>query len=149
MTRFRPAAMIVALCLAASWPTLAQAREAKPAIPPTPPAKGVAKITFDGEQILVDGLKPDRNPVDQALNTRKWLIKLLEERTTRLFPVRAVVVFPGWFVENTRPVRRDDLWVLNPAGIAKFIEHEPVVLKPEDTALASSTLAMYVRQFDE
>jgi hypothetical protein len=111
--------------------------------------KGNPKITFDGEQVLVDGVKPDRDPVNQALALRKWLIELLEERTARQFPVRAVVVFPGWYVERTTTTRRDDLWVLNPKGIAKFIEHEPVVLKPEEVALASSTLATYIQKYDE
>lgn len=30
------------------------------------PARGNAKVTFDGENILVNGFRPDRDPVTQA-----------------------------------------------------------------------------------
>ena len=111
--------------------------------------RGNPKITYDGEQILVDGQRPERDPIRQALALRQWLIKLLEDRTSRRFPVRAVIVFPGWFVEKTKPTKRDDLWVLNPKGVPKFIENEPVLLKPEDVALASFTLSSSIQKYDE
>ncbi len=111
-------------------------------------ARGNPKITYDGERILIDGRAPERDPITQALALRQWLIKLFIERTSKQFPVRAIVVFPGWYVETTKGTKRNDLWVLNPKGIPKFIENEPVVLKPEDVALASSTLSSYVQNFE-
>ncbi len=107
------------------------------------PARGRATAACDGERILFNGLEPDRNPITQARAARDWLRELLLENTARKFPVKGVVVLPGWYVESTKG-SRPDIWVLNPKAFPSFIEHEPVVLKDEDIALASSRLINYV-----
>lgn len=109
------------------------------------PVQGEPTVRFDGERILVNGSELDRNPVRQALAQRSWVRDLLQQRTAKVFPTRAVVVFPGWFVEPATGRKRYDLWVLNPKALPTFIKNEPIVLKPEDVALAASTLADYVR----
>ena len=63
--------------------------------------------------------------------------------TGQHFAVRSVLVFPGWFVENTRKVRQPDLWVLNPKALPKFLNREPVAAA--QVALVSSRLADCVR----
>lgn len=107
------------------------------------PARGQATAACDGERILFNGLEPDRNPIAQARAARDWLRGLLLETTARTFPVKGVVVLPGWYVESGKD-NRTDIWVLNPKGLPCFIEHEPVVLKDEDIALASSRLINHV-----
>jgi hypothetical protein len=107
------------------------------------PARGQATAECDGERILFNGLEPDRNPIAQARAASDWLRDLLFETTARKFPVKGVVVLPGWYVESTT-AGRPDMWVLNPKALPSFIEHEPVVLKDEDIALASSRLINYV-----
>jgi hypothetical protein len=107
------------------------------------PLQGQAKALSDGERITFNGWVPERNPVAQARAAGDWLKGLLLETTDRKFPVRGVVVLPGWYVEST-PGSRSDVWVLNPKALPAFIEHQPVVLKDEDIALASSRLINYV-----
>jgi hypothetical protein len=111
------------------------------------PVQGQPTVKFDGERILINGSEPDRSPVRQALAQRGWVKDFLQQRTARVFPVKAVVVFPGWFVEPATGRKRDDLWVLNPKAVSAFIKNEPILLKPEDVALATSTLADYVRAY--
>jgi hypothetical protein len=111
------------------------------------PVQGQPTVTFDGERVLINGREPDRNPVRQALAQRGWVRDFLQQRTARVFPVKAVVVFPGWYVEPATGRKRDDLWVLNPKAVPAFIKNEPILLKPEDVALATSTLADYVRAY--
>ena len=53
-----------------------------------------ATITMDGDQLLMAGRKPDRNPMDQAAGAARWLEGLLAESTAKQFYVRGVVVFP-------------------------------------------------------
>ncbi len=108
------------------------------------PAKGDAKVTYDGERILVNGRQPDRDPVAQARAIRDWLEDLLFDTTGRRYPVRGVVVFPEWWIEPPADNKRTDIWVLNPKALPAFIEHEPIMLKEEDIALASSRLVNYV-----
>lgn len=107
------------------------------------PARGQPTVKFDGERILFNGLEPDRNPIAQARAARDWLKDLLIETTARKFAVKGVVVLPGWYVESTT-TGRPDVWVLNPKALPSFIEHEPVVLKGEEIALASSRLINYI-----
>jgi hypothetical protein len=107
--------------------------------------KGDFHVVFDGEKILVDGYEPDRNPIQQAQAQRRWLYNLLLETTGKKFPVKAAVVFPGWYVKKTNDAKKSDVWVLNHKGIPAFINKEPVVLNLEDIELAASRLVIHMQ----
>jgi len=109
------------------------------------PAHGEAKITFDGEQVLVQGMKPDRDPIIQARALANWLRDVLSESTGRKVAVRPIVTYPGWYVDPPPDGVRPDVWVLNPKAIPAFIEHEREVLMPEDVKLLGYHLSRYVR----
>ena len=102
-----------------------------------------AAITVEGDSLLVAGRRPDRNPIEQVMSAARWLADLLETTTGKRFPVRGVVVFPGWFVEQRTP--RGSVWVLEPKALPAFIEKEPAVLAPSDVALAAFHLSRYIR----
>ena len=104
-----------------------------------------AKVVFDGERITVAGHRPDRNPVAQATAEADWLRRTLATSTGRTLPVRGVVVYPGWWIEQVHRERRRDVWVLEPKALPGFIEHEPPVIAPDDVALAAFHLSRYVR----
>lgn len=108
------------------------------------PAKGNAAIVFDGERVTVGGFAPDRDPVRQAKAQARWLRELLGSSTGKSLPVRPVVLFPGWFVEQ-KPGTPRDVWVLNEKAFPKFLAHEPNVLALEDVKLAAFHLARYIR----
>jgi len=103
-----------------------------------------AKVTFDGERILVDGFEPDRDPVVQAKAQAGWLRELLAESTGRKFPARPVILFPGWWVEQGKGTTRE-VWVLEPKALPAFLDHEPVILTAEDVKLASFHLSRFIR----
>ncbi len=109
------------------------------------PAKGDATVVFDGETIKINGSESEGDLLAQALAERNWLKNLLFKDSGKQFPVKAAIVFPGWFVEHIEKTKRSDLWVLNPIGLASFIAHEPVQINDEDVALATSRLSDYVR----
>lgn len=109
------------------------------------PARGEAKIVFDGEHIVVDGFEPDRNPVVQARAQAGWLRDLLAASTGRRFAVRPVVLFPGWFIEQQGASTRE-LWVLNPKAFPEFLKRESAALAQEDVQLASFHLSRYIRE---
>ncbi len=108
------------------------------------PARGNATVKYDGNAVLVDGHRPDRDPVAQARAARDWIRDLLFDATAINFPVRGVVLFPGWYVESPKTGPRPDVWVLNEKAFVKFMENEPAIIKPEDVALAASRLAIHV-----
>jgi hypothetical protein len=104
-----------------------------------------ARVVYDGDKVLVDGRKPDRDPIKQAEANAKWLRNILKESTGKEYPVRAAVVFPGWWVERTASGKRKPIWVINPEGLPAFIEHEPTCIPDEDVHLAAYHLARYIR----
>lgn len=109
------------------------------------PVRGKPEITFDGEMLLAAGHAPDRNPVIQAKAQASWLQRLLLESTGKSFPVRPVVLFPGWFVEDSRASRKD-LWVLEPKALPRFLEHEKAQVAAEDIKLAAFHLSRFIRE---
>ena len=56
--------------------------------------------------------------------------------TGRQFAVKSVIVFPGWYVENTGP-KNKALWVLEPKMLPTFLDHDNLLLSTEDIHLAS------------
>lgn len=105
-----------------------------------------ARIVFDGSEIRIDGVALHSDYLAQARAERDWLRNLLKEQTGKTFPVRGILVFPGWYVKPAGNWRRSDVWVLNPKNVGGFLAREPVCIKPEDVALASSRVADHVRR---
>jgi len=104
-----------------------------------------SSVVFDGDRILIAGHAPDRDPVTQSAAQVRWLQQFIKESTGKDFPVRGVVVFPGWFVERTEAAKKSNLWVLEPKALPPFIDHEPKRMAPSDVALAAYHLSRFIR----
>lgn len=104
-----------------------------------------AQVVFDGQRVTVAGRSPERDPIRQVTAEAAWLRQLLEESTGRKFPVRGVVVYPGWWVERMHRERAADVWVLEPKALPSFIEHEPELMTMEEVAMAAFHLSRYIR----
>lgn len=109
------------------------------------PDRGEAKLIYDGEQILKNGTRLDRNPITQVLAGSRWLSELLESSTGRRFPVRPVVVFPGWYIQRTAEANRSDVWVLNPKALPAFISNSRETLRADEVSMCSLHLDKYIR----
>ena len=103
------------------------------------PARGNAKVLFDGNKVLVDGWAPDRDPVTQARAQAGGLRAVLRESLAREIQIRPVIVFPGWWVETTKGVQ-SDVWVLNPKALVPFIKNQPDRLDSQDVAIITDHL---------
>ncbi len=108
------------------------------------PAKGEARISFDGLQLMVNGRKPDRAPIVQARAQTAWLKSLLLESTGRTFDVFPVVLFPGWYIEQSNS-SLNTIWVLEPKALTKFLKNKSRALEAEDVNLASYHLSRSIR----
>lgn len=107
------------------------------------PQRGSPTVTYDGKVLLVNGLKPDRDPIAQAQGCARWIAEKLKESTGKSFPVKPVVLFPGWFVEPTP--HGSSVWVLEPKALPSFIENEPTIISDEDLHLAVYHMNRIVR----
>lgn len=109
------------------------------------PVRGSPTIAFDGHKVLVDGIEPNRDPIAQVTALAKWLEQTLLASTGKRFPVRPVIVFPGWYVE---PMPKGaQVWVLNPKALPTFVQNEPVVISDSDLHLAAFHLTRYIRAY--
>jgi hypothetical protein len=108
------------------------------------PMRGETRITYDGEHVLVRGMKPDRDPIVQAKAEASWLRDLLFESTGRKVFVRPIVTYADWYVDPPKGAQ-PEVWVLNQNAIPHFIKRERDVLTPEDVKLLSYHLSRYVR----
>ncbi len=112
------------------------------------PTRGDARVVLTEEGLVVNGFRPDRDPLVQAQAGARWLSQLLEETTGKQFPVRGVVLFPGWFVEPMSSAWRmssEKPWVLEPKALPGFIGNEPQRIEESDRKLAAYHLSRYVR----
>lgn len=106
------------------------------------PAKGAASVVYDGQNVTVNGFKPDRDPIVQAKAEAHSLHELLERTTGKKFDVRPVVLYPGWYVENM-PANAE-VWVLNEKAFPTFVANGKKILPPEDVSLITFHLKRYV-----
>jgi hypothetical protein len=104
-----------------------------------------SRIEFDGQHITMSGRQSDFDPVQQCRAQASWVQEFLKASTSKRWPVRGVVAFPGWWVEQLPGARGSDLWVLNPKALAAWIAHEPDMLSEENVAMATLHLQQYVR----
>lgn len=111
------------------------------------PQQGPAVVRLRQDGLTINGWKPDRDPIAQVTRTARWLSKKLTEETGKHFPVKGVVMFPGWTVEPM-----DDEWRLSgkpwvvaprlfPDEIARSSQRIPL----KDVKRAASALSRYVR----
>lgn len=103
-----------------------------------------AKVTFDGERLLIGGKTAERDLAVQARAQASWLQVQLRESTGKDFDVRPVIVFPGWYVEATYTAHRK-LWVLEPKALPTFLSNEPPSLGAADRKLVSYHLSRMIR----
>ena len=90
-------------------------------------------------------MEPLKDVLEQARGNARWLKGLIKESTGRDFPVKGVVVFPGWWVELTKDAKRGEVWVLEPKMLTGFVRHEPVKLADSDVKLANFHLQRFIR----
>jgi hypothetical protein len=109
------------------------------------PTSGDPRIQFDGSNLVVAGTRPSRDPLVQARAQAAWVAKTLEELTGRRYPVRPVVVFPGWFIERAPNPSTRDVWVLEPKELRGWLARESHMIPPKDVALIHSRLKLVAR----
>ena len=109
------------------------------------PTVGDARVRFDGEVIKVDSHTLDRDPLVQARAQAAWVRRTLEELTGQAYPVRPVVVFPGWYIERTPSAAKSGVWVLEPKELRGWLSREPHLLPRHAVDLIRNRLKLVAR----
>ena len=106
------------------------------------PIKGKSVIQYDGSQITVNGFTPDRDPVVQAKAQASWVKDLVKDLTGKIYKVQPVVLYPGWFVQQSAG---GEVWVLNPKALPGFLEKNTVSIDESLIPSIATHLSRYVR----
>ena len=109
------------------------------------PNRGEAKLVFDGSRVLKNNTEMDRNAIIQVTAASGWLRELLQSSTGHKFPIRPVVVYPGWFIQPTIEAKSSDVWVLNPKALPAFISNSKATLSSEQVNMCSHHLSKHIR----
>lgn len=103
-----------------------------------------ARVRFDGDELVVGGIKPDRSPIVQAQAQASWMQALLLESTGRKVRVAPILLFPGWYVEQSES-SLSKIWVLEPKALPAFLAKESVRLQHSDVTLMRFHLSRFIR----
>jgi len=112
----------------------------------TKPMSGSSKVLYDGNSIQIAGRQAVNQPLRQVRAQARWLTALVNRDSTAKYNVRPVLVFPEWYVERIGSRTKDDVWVLNPKVLAKFLDYEPHVLSNASVDSVTQILALHCRQ---
>ena len=96
------------------------------------------QVSSNGKEVFLTGKFPDSAPIVQATNNAKSLRRYLNEKTGRYFHVKAVLVYPGWWVE---PHINSRIWILHPELVQDRINQEPETISQTDYKKAESYLS--------
>ena len=106
----------------------------------------VWQMDYDGERIHIEGRAPNAAPIVQCKAEVGDIKTLLKESTSKVFPVRGVVLFIDWYVKRTPAAPGSEVWVLNPKELAGWIRNEREVLSADDVAMATLHLKQFVKR---
>lgn len=107
------------------------------------PVKGQTEVQYNGEQIVIDGFSPERDPIVQAKAQANWLKDLLNDFTRKNVHIQPVILYLGWFV--SRQPKGAEVWVLNEKALPAFLEKEGALLSSEDVYALAAHLSRYAR----
>lgn len=109
------------------------------------PSDRKAEIWCDGNSIRIDKGIDASHLIIQARAQQCWLKNVIKESTGKDFEIKPVIVFPGWYVNSTKSAFNNNLWVLNPKALPKFIENTPKKLTFEEHKLVAFHLSRFIR----
>lgn len=103
---------------------------------------GDVRVVFDGKQVTVNGLVPDRDPIAQAQACAAAVRRILKQFSGIDEKPRAVVLYPGWWVEEANA----ETWVLNNKRFAGRLRYASRRLSQQQIDVLAEALARYVRE---
>ena len=109
------------------------------------PSNNEALIHYDSEQILLNGYRPDANPIEPLVNVKQWLENKLYANIGKPIDVDCLVVFPEWFVRS--PSEQVTVRVANPREVSDILQQSSSSLSDNDKCLLNYHLAKLINKY--
>ena len=108
------------------------------------PTNNEAMIHYDNEQILLNGYRPDANPIEPLKTVKQWMENKLYATLGKPIDVECLVVFPEWFVRAaSEPVV---VRVVNPREVKTILEERANNLSDNDKCLLNYHIAKLINK---
>lgn len=108
------------------------------------PSNNEAMIHYDNEQILLNGYRPDANPIEPLKSVKQWMENKLYANLGKPIDVECLVVFPEWFVRSASdPVV---VRVINPREMKTILEERRSDLSDNDKCLLNYHIAKLINK---
>ena len=111
------------------------------------PPKGATELWLDGDGVRFSTGNYETDPVRQALALRKWLGTFLRRELGQEVPVKAAIIFPGWYAKWKRNRNAPaDLWLLSghQNGFSTYLDYEPERLTEDQRKRIVAKIEAYV-----
>lgn len=108
------------------------------------PSSDEAIINYGNEQILLNGYRPDANPIEPLKTVKQWIENKLYASLGKPVDVECLVVFPEWFVRAPR--EHVVVQVINPREMKKVLEERRDVLSDNDKTLLNYHIAKLINK---
>ncbi|MFK7795461.1 MAG: nuclease-related domain-containing protein [Gammaproteobacteria bacterium] len=108
------------------------------------PSNDEAIINYGDEQILLNGYRPDANPIEPLKNVKQWIENKLYASLGKPIDVECLVVFPEWFVRSAR--EHVVVRVINPRELGKVLEERTNVLSDNDKTLLNYNISKLINK---
>lgn len=111
------------------------------------PLRGPKRAFFDGRAVSIANNPADESPVVLAKSRAMQLRRLILETADHDYPVRPVLLFPGWQVESVESDSFAELWALAPRELPMWFGNQPQTVHGRDVKHIADALTEYQRQF--
>lgn len=109
------------------------------------PTNKRSTLSFDGTQVLKDGVPLKLDAIPQVKACANWMRELFRESAGKEPPIRHVVLYPGWFIKSTQSGNASGIWVLNPKSFPQYLANETAKISEADVHLFAFHLSRYIR----
>ncbi|MEM7304164.1 MAG: hypothetical protein AAF372_01410 [Pseudomonadota bacterium] len=97
------------------------------------PANTEAVVRYNDDEILLNGYRPEANPLVGQKHLAKWLVEKLNRDTDVRVNMQSLIMIPEWFVEP--PQETTAVRVINPRELTGYLESRPKALSRSDKLL--------------
>lgn len=108
------------------------------------PARGEARLFFDGQALHVSDQPPDSAPISRVKAQARWLSNTLTEANDYWLKVTPLILASAWSVEQPTALK-PEVPVLNSTAVRDYLERLPISFDAETVSQAIFHLSEFVR----
>lgn len=103
-------------------------------------------ISYKNGKLLINGYESLSNPIEQVSSSARYLSEIILKETGIKQNIESMIVFPGWFIEDTIIHISKGILVTNPKILPNIIYNKQSIIDKENVRKIASGLSRYIRR---